>query len=913
MRMPTVSIFLALLLSTLVTGAPRAADEERMTIDDVLSTVTYRDMAFSPDGRWLVWSVSRSDEEANEKVGDLWRLDLSDEAAGARRLTHGPHDDHDPAWSPDGRWIAYLSERGEKEKAKTQVWRIAPDGGEAEVMTEWKPGVKSFRWGGDGRIYFTAEEGETERERQLEKKKDDVQVVEDLEHWKAVRLFAFDPEEKKVTRLTTNEDRIQGFWLSRNGTQAVTSHQVSIYQTSQVGGPRPRYRLHDLQGGDVREILGDELFDPQRVEFSADGEHLWAQWLYSRISSEELRSNAGIHTLWRMDLESGERERVVLDEAMGLADHVRGPSWTVVEGGVVAVVADGVHGRPVRVRARGDGWRVEELESEEAPNWKALTVSRDGERIAVVHTAADEPERLRVGRLDDHEVDDLRTVHDANEKLREKTTRAEPITWSSSLDGAEITGILTWPHDYQEGRRYPLMVWIHGGPTGVDADNFESYWGSYPHLLAERGMFVLQPNYRGSSNHGLDAVESITLGKYYEYEIPDIESGVDHLIDQGLVHPDSLGTKGWSNGAILSIQLTVESDRYQVCVAGAGDVNWTSDFGNCAFGPNFDVTYFGTTPWDDPELYVTKSPLFRLDEVTTPTLIQFGEKDRSVPTEQGWQHYRALQMLDRAPVRFLLYPGMGHGLTKLSYQRRKIEEDLAWIDRHLFGRSPESGVEPGEGSPLASLLRRGELELPAVVPAVAEEAIGDTEVLFARTEVTRAQFALFLDDEAGAGHARGVLAWSDGFPAGTGELPVSGVDYEAALAYAAWLSERTGEPWRLPTVAEWDAAAETASPEHGNNLCHWAGYTPTFDETAALRRRVEKELGPASLLLPVASIPGDEETSLFDLHGSVAEWCTGPRGGVLRGRCALDSCDPAAQPDAGAQKALPGLRVVREP
>lgn len=915
------------------TTSPAPETAHRLNVDDVLATVTFTDLVFSADGRWLAWVERRSDEEANAQVGDLWRLDLRTRDAEAVRLTHGPSHDHAPRFSPDGRRLAFLSRRGGDE-AKTQIWAIAPDGGEAEALTNWDAGVIDYRWLPDGRILFTAEEGETEYDRRRKKAKDDALVFEDREHWPAVRLFVLDREEGsekgKVRRISDDDDRIDAFAVAPDGRRVLARHVISIHQVSQVGGPRPRYRLHFLDGTPAQDVPTDEIFDPDVLAFSADGKRLYAQWAYSTLHSPELRSSATISTLWEVALEEGSRERIDGAPQMGLAEHVRGRSWSVVEDGLVAVIADGVHGRPVRLRRRGDTWRSEDLRGPDAPNWSALAVDPSGQHLAVVHTSASEPEELRVGTLRGTRVKNLRRVRRPNTSLAAELGRSEPITWKSRYDGAEITGILHYPRGFEEdsGRRWPLMLWIHGGPTGVDADTFENDWASFPHLLADRGMFVLQPNYRGSANHGLDVVESITRGKYYEIEIPDILSGVDALIDRGWVHPDSLGTKGWSNGAILSIELTVETDRFRVACAGAGDVNWTSDFGNCAFGPNFDVTYLGSTPYEDPDLYVRKSPLFRMDQVHTPTLIQFGEKDTSVPTEQGYEHYRALQLMEQAPVRLVIYPGMGHGLRKLSYQRHKIEEDLAWIDRHLFGRERTTVEARRPGSPLDLLLARAELPRSrgamgvetdgVLLPPVDPRALSpEHPVRLARTELTRGQLEDFLRSAAGASYGEGIVGFDPvtrRFDPAERDLPATGITIDLAMAYVDWLQKRTNQMWRLPTAAEWEAAAMQMPRNGGNDLCHWAGFAPTLDEAEALTLALLERATPASLLRPVASTGSRGDLRWYDLHGNAAEWTaeTDGSGARLRGRCVLDACD---EEDASAPPADPrlwGLRLALE-
>jgi dienelactone hydrolase len=458
-----------------------------------------------------------------------------------------------------------------------------------------------------------------------------------------------------------------------------------------------------------------------------------------------------------------------------------------------------------------------------------------------------------------------------------------------------------------------MVTVIHGGPSGADLDAWSLGWTVYPPLLAQRGAFVFRPNYHGSGHHGLEFVESIK-GRYYELEIPDIVSGIDTLANRGLVDKDSLGVMGWSNGAILTTQLTVEHpDLFRVAAPGAGDVNWTSDYGNCAFGVRFDNSYFKGAPWEYTDHYIEKSPLFELDTVRTPTLIHHGTEDRAVPYEQGWEYYRALQQVGKAPVRFLSYPGEPHGLGELSHQRRKVEEDLAWIDTYLFGEtSMDERVADrllADDAPLSLLESAAP---PArtdghygveVGGTLAPETVtlGDT-LTVGRFEVTRAQFRAFDPDYA--------------VPPGTADYPAHGVSAERAQAYVAWLSEQTGRSYRLPTAAELEALKEARAGSAENTPAHWAGFAPTPDEYRRLRARLTRQPTDA-LLMPVGSRPpghgeGGRGPLVYDVDGNVAEWARTDDGLRPQNASALTRNDPKAETAPDVPARVVGLRVVRD-
>ena len=234
------------------------------------------------------------------------------------------------------------------------------------------------------------------------------------------------------------------------------------------------------------------------------------------------------------------------------------------------------------------------------------------------------------------------------------------------------------------------------------------------------------------------------------------------MIDQGLADPERLASIGWSNGGILTAELITRTDRFKAASVGAADVEWISDWANVAFGASFDNYYFGGPPWEATETYLEKSPFFRLTEVTTPTIIYTGTEDTNVPPHQSWSLFRALQQIDKAPARLVLFPGEPHGLRKISDQRRKMREDLDWLDRYVFapgGQEELEAIRPG--TLLAGLVDR------AGAAAAASGAVGVEEdgvlvpetVPFAgqtvgRFEVTRAQWAAF-DPAAEVGAGRG--------------------------------------------------------------------------------------------------------------------------------------------------------------
>jgi formylglycine-generating enzyme required for sulfatase activity len=401
----------------------------------------------------------------------------------------------------------------------------------------------------------------------------------------------------------------------------------------------------------------------------------------------------------------------------------------------------------------------------------------------------------------------------------------------------------------------------------------------------------------------LKFVESIAGGKYYDLEVPDIEKGVDFLIARQLVDPEKLGVMGWSNGSILTIALTAATTRYKVASAGAGDVDWISDWGNCEFGMSFDNYYFGKSPLEDPQLYLRKSPFYRLDRVRTPTIIFFGTEDKNVPTQQGWMHYRALQQLGKAPVRFILMPGEPHSLRKLAHQRRKLEEELAWFDRYLFQTGKDDLLAFKPDSPLARALklkaarrdsgRYGLLEKGVLIP----ETMDHEGLALGRFEITRAQFAQF-----DRGYA--VEPGKENFPA-------NHISFEQAKGYCDWLSKMTGQVYLLP--GEEEAASLYGKTDAAENtLDYWAGHAVNPEDAVQLREKIQPLGNSAPLLREVGSFKGvGKEDFIFDLGGNVAEWVVGKDG---KGKVMGGSADTPADAKQGQRRPAPeyvGFRVIK--
>jgi dipeptidyl aminopeptidase/acylaminoacyl peptidase len=923
-------VFAFLLATTTILSPILSADKPKASAsktsswksEDVIFQESINDFALSPDAHSVVWIKGEGDKEKDVRISNLYLTSLADDRAV--QLTRGSDNVSLPQWSPDGEWIAFISSRArpnaKPDTASKQIWLISSHGGEAYPLTELARDPRRVDWLDKDTLIFSAQEDPSAYEQAQKKRKDDSEVVDDADHEPPVRLFKISVKDKKITRLTNNTDWIEHWAASKDGRFVAAVHARSLHYVFDQKVP-PITILHNLTNGTERQLLTEGRLYPNFVEWAPDSSGFYA---IAPFANHPKFLTGSIPILYFYDVASAKPTQIPLDWENGVGHDLH-----TTRDGFVALLPAGAHFDVARYTREKSGdsyiWHRHTLEGDNSRNIQFFVVSEDAKTLVYESSAASRMPQLFKAQLDSAQLSKSTQLTKLNEKLIDSRefTKSEVIRWKGS-NGEEVEGILRYPANYEPAKKYPVITAIHGGPKGADTDTWRDSW-AYPYqLLTQRGAFVLSPNYHGSSNYGLKWAESICCGNYYDLETPDINFGVDYLIEKGLVDPDKVATLGWSNGSILSTSLiTTYPNRYKVASVGAGDIEWISDWGNVMFGDSFDSYYFGKSPMEDPQLYIRKSPFFKMDKVQAPVLIFHGTADNNVPPSQSWSYFRVLQYYGKVPVKFVAFPGEPHGPRKLTHQLRKVDEELAWFDKYFFKSAPAESEFIKVGSLLEAALRaksvaesngyygvpvkqkRGSLLTPEVVKR------GDLEI--GRFEVTRFQFLEFLSnrDLKSKSMSWGIqLAEEDAIPSRQ-NLPQTRMSIEGAQAYASWLSHETGQTWRIPYEDEVKSFYENHEGE--NTLDHWAGYPPNLDDTQRLRQEVNKLGKGAPLLRPVGSFRPEgnaDQEPIFDLGGNAAEWVLTRDG---EGKIIGGSADCPADPRSTCIPAPEyiGFRVVR--
>jgi len=758
MQTTRLQIVRALVTSLFLTStlAALAHAQRPMTFMDVQEMRRAGSTDVSPDGRWLLYTVSFPDWEEADRQSDVFLVSTRDGLPSTKQMTFtAEKDEASPTWARDGSFFVFASNRDAANNgSQRQLYLMRPDGGEARKLTSSKDGVADFAFSRDGNwlVYRAGKSGEQQ-----------------LYRLPVASIARATTEEVEPEQLTKQTAGVGNWELTRDSRRIyfITADTIDADEKQRrekkftVNIRNAETPLSSLWALDLEPVRATRLTNDASISVSGFQVSPDGRWVGFRgVSADRYKRNIteeGINSdLFLLEVATGGIERLTENDEVG----ENGPFFTPDSRTVAFIAPDDLtqysmtnrraYVRPVEQRGGefrklgtafdgdiGGGFFSEDGRTYyfnagvRATRQLMALDMRNGE----VRQVTDVRAALAVDRHEDsglflidyqdpktpatlfavNDIRDLtrrerwRQLHDVNPQIRNIALgQEEEVTWTST-DGREVSGVLVKPVGYREGQRYPLIVAIHGGPASADVLGFNGGYGAQ--VYAGDGYAVLRPNYRGSTNYG-EAHKTDIVGNYFPQGYEDIMAGVDYLIEQGIVDGDRMGSLGWSAGGHWSNWILVSTDRFKAISSGAGTSNWISMYAQSDVQRNRQHYLGGKLPYEDYDAYWNQSPLKYIANAKTPTMIHVVEGDPRVPSPQSVELHMALKKLG-VDTELFMYPGSSHGIPDARNQLVKSVSEKAWMDYYVRGK--------GEKFAWRDVLETLEKAEPAQTPAVSQE------------------------------------------------------------------------------------------------------------------------------------------------------------------------------------------------
>ncbi len=624
-------------------------------------TVLYGDIALSPDGARVAWVQSTA---TAAKPKPLYFSSVSGNTAAARLSLPGENSeriDSDPAWSPDSKTITFFSTAGEKDDQR-QLWTANTDGSNAQKLTTLHGYAARPHWSADGKqIAFLYIEG-AGGGGPLVAAPSTTGVVDTAIHNQ--RIAMLDLTTKKVRQVSPADLHIYDFDWSPDGKTFVASaapgpgdnnwwiaqiytidlakgSATSIYKPSlQIAVPR--WSPDGKSVAFIEGVMSDEGFHGGDLfTISATGQSL--------TNRTPKRKSSVSSFFWQAP------ERILLTEYIGGDSAISELDLANISFRTLWQAPEGFH-------AFG--------------NFPNFALARDGKVAALVRSSYEAPPEVWAGPIGQwHQL-----THD-NGNLKSTWGKAENLEWTN--EGEKVQGWLLPPAKVVPDKRYPLVVLIHGGPSGVTMPEWPAGFGMSRAIIAalsNRGYYVFLPNPRGSYGRGEDFTRA-NVKDFGGGDLRDTLAGIDTAIKKYPIDPARLGVTGWSYGGFMTMWTVTQTDRFHAAVAGAGIANWQSYYGQNLID-QWMIPFFGSSVYDDPAVYAKSSPMQFIKQVKTPTLVIVGERDAECPAPQSQEFWHALKTLG-VPTRLIVYPGEGHMFVKPENQVDRLDQTIGWFDKYL--------------------------------------------------------------------------------------------------------------------------------------------------------------------------------------------------------------------------------------
>jgi dipeptidyl aminopeptidase/acylaminoacyl peptidase len=691
-----------LLLCVLSCVLSALAQKPKLTLDEFFNTVSFRTVDVSPDGNSVVIATERADWDQQIFRGDLWLYD--DNPKTLIQLTQSGHDS-EPKWSPDGKWIAFLSDRkteagksgdsdsDSKDDTVSQIYLISPRGGEALRITQGEEDVHAFSWSSDSqKIYFATRQpwSKTQKDDYKQQWKDVLQYrtaergdsLFELNLSTALAHNMNGPEkvEKKEGEPEKNPDLTPGSKAIATSPLRVDHIFTSpdgmklAFVSNAINQRQEKYEDVEVY---VVDLAGAANSQPRRVTHNegVESQLRWANDNRHLFFTIEVGDVAGSyrdlqpHLYW-VDTESGGIEQWGKDFIGPIGNYAVAGNSILASARIGTEVQLYSSSRPPESLAKLNGWEG---------TYEEVSSSLHSPRFAFVYSSLGRPSEVYLADSPD-KLDGAHAITSFNKLLTERELpQGKPYRWKAD-DGTTVEGMLIYPPGKFEAKHLPMFTLIHGGPADADGNHFEADWYQWAALAATNGWLVFEPNYRGSTGYGdkfLMQIVPVIVSRPGK----DILEGVDALVKDGIADPDHLTIGGYSYGGYMTNWLITQTTRFKAAVTGAGAVEHVGNWGND--DTTYDDAYFlGGRPWEAPQRYHDEAAIFQIDKVKTPTHMVAGSADIRVAVLEDYLLEHALHSLG-VPNNLLVFPGEGHGLGKNPWHGKiKVREELNWLQKY---------------------------------------------------------------------------------------------------------------------------------------------------------------------------------------------------------------------------------------
>ena len=656
-----------------------AQNLKKPSFEEIISLNTLRNVVLSPNGKHFIFSKEATDWKENRFDSELW---ISKDGQEPFQLTNSKNSSSSPKWSPDGKWIAFLSNKG----SGNQIYAIRVIGGEAIQITNSKKGIYNFEWSPNGKkLAYIQSEDNSKSTKKIKEKFGSFKVEDKEFNQNQLWITNFNPKllmdkplpstlkdsvyksnlEAKLL-IGDKSFSISNFKWSPNGKKIAFTHQPDPLINSAF---KADISIYDIDSKVHKVLVKNESYDGL-IDWSPDSKSI----LYSSSLKDFTENYYRNEKFFRTDIDGTNTKQLAKDFDEILSDF----QWN--EKGIFGLAWLKTKRTLIKVNPNTGNYEVVPVKHSKI--W-SYSFSKDNKKV--MYTGRDNNHLSEIYKTDFTFKNPVQVTNSSEQIDNWAVAKSEVISWKSK-DGEVIEGVLNKPMDYDPKKKYPLLVIIHGGPTGVSIEHPTPAY-VYPTVQwLNKGALILRPNYRGSAGYG-ERFRSLNVENLGVGDAWDVMSGIKYLDKKRMIDTDKLGVMGWSQGGYISAFLATNTKDFKAISVGAGISNWMTYYVNTDIHP-FTRQYLKATPWSNKEIYEKTSPITNITKAVTPTLIQHGEYDGRVPIANANELYQGLRD-NGVPTKYIIYKGFGHAITKPKEQLAATWHNWQWFLKYIWNEEVE--------------------------------------------------------------------------------------------------------------------------------------------------------------------------------------------------------------------------------